>query len=98
MNDEMRNRGQYDDATIERPKPCPFCGTVLSTLPIFMTVPPACSDEYLQWKLDNKKILGTDNWFNVHCIQCGATGPRGLDRVQAIANWNRRKWNDPLPC
>ncbi len=90
MNDEMRSRGQYNPSDMERLKPCPFCGTRLDDFPIFTVVPPVHTDEYLQWKLNNGHFLGTDNWFNARCIQCGATGQRGIDRYAAVKNWNMR--------
>lgn len=72
------------------PKACPFCGTELKKLPKIMIVPPVRSEEYLLEKLQNGRFLGSDNYFNVVCIQCGAIGPRGLDRIRAIENWNKR--------
>ena len=58
-----------------------------------MIVKPAVYGEYLQWKKDNKKILGTDTWLVVRCIQCGATGPRGLTEEEAIDRWNGVRLN-----
>lgn len=67
---------------------CPFCGTDLNEFPEVMVVKQAVYGEYLQWKKDNKKILGTDTWTVVRCIQCGATGPRGLTKQEAKDRWN----------
>jgi len=72
------------------PLPCPFCGTELKEYPKVMIVVPVRSEEYLMAKLNKKQFLGTDNWFHVHCIQCGATGARGLDRIEALTRWNER--------
>lgn len=72
------------------PLPCPFCGTELKDFPKVMIVVPVHSEEYLLAKLNNGHFLGTDNWFHVHCIRCGATGARGLDRIEALTRWNER--------
>lgn len=72
------------------PLPCPFCGAELKELPMVMIVVPVHSEEYLLAKLNKEHFLGTDNWFHVHCIQCGATGARGVDRVEALTRWNER--------
>lgn len=70
--------------------PCPFCGAELKEFPMVMIVEPVHSEEYLLAKLNKGLFLGTDNWFHVHCIRCGATGARGLDRVEALTRWNER--------
>lgn len=84
------------------PLPCPFCGVELKDYPMVMIVEPVRSEEYLLAKLNKGQFLGTDNWFHVHCIKCGATGARGLDRIEALTRWNERghssvyeklKWN-----
>ena len=75
------------------PLPCPFCGTELKEFPKVMIVSPVHSEEYLLAKLNKGHFLGTDNWFNVVCIKCGATGARGLDRVQALTRWNERGYS-----
>lgn len=72
------------------PLPCPFCGTELKDFPKVMIVVPVHSEEYLLAKLNNGHFLGTDNYFDVKCIRCGAKGPRGLDRVEALTRWNER--------
>lgn len=72
------------------PLPCPFCGTELKEFPKVMIVVPVHSEEYLIAKLNKGHFLGTDNWFQVKCIHCGATGARGLDRVEALTRWNER--------
>lgn len=72
------------------PLPCPFCGTELKEFPPIMTVVPVHSEEYLITKLNKGHFLGTDNWFHVRCVKCGASGARGLDRVEAITRWNER--------
>lgn len=72
------------------PLPCPFCGTELKEYPMVMIVTPVHSEEYLLAKLNKQRFLGTDNWFHVHCIICGSTGARGLDRVEALTRWNER--------
>ena len=72
------------------PLPCPFCGTELKEYPMVMIVEPVRSEEYLMAKLNKGHFLGTDNWFHVHCIRCGSTGARGLDRVAALERWNER--------
>jgi hypothetical protein len=84
----------YHDIIIEDVKDCPFCGTQLSDFPIIMTVLPVYTDEYLLAKLNKGHFLGSDNYFAVKCIQCGATGARGLDRVEAIKNWNKRGYRN----
>ena len=73
-------------------KPCPFCGMDLSSenFPQVMTVRPVHSEEYLIAKLNKGHFLGSDNYYNVQCIQCGATGERGLTKEDAIDNWNQR--------
>lgn len=88
---------ESDEASIEvqmeypiEPLPCPFCGTELKKYPKIMIVIPVHSEEYLIAKLNKEHFLGTDNWFHVHCIRCGATGARGLDRVEALTRWNER--------
>lgn len=70
---------------------CPFCKTDLNEFPRVMVVKQAVYGEYLQWKKDNKKILGTDTWRVVRCIQCGATGPRGLTEQDAVDRWNGKR-------
>ena len=75
------------------PLPCPFCGTELKRFPKVMIVLPVHSEEYLISKLNKGEFLGTNNWFNVKCITCGATGARGLDRVQALTRWNERGYS-----
>ncbi len=75
---------------IIEPLPCPFCGTELKEFPQIMVVVPVHSEEYLLAKLKKGRFLGTDNWFHVKCVQCGATGARGLDRVEALTRWNER--------
>lgn len=72
------------------PLPCPFCGTELKEYPMVMIVTPVHSEEYLLAKLNKGDFLGTDNWFHVNCIRCGATGARGLDRSEALTRWNER--------
>lgn len=72
------------------PLPCPFCGTELKEYPKVMVVVPVRSEEYLLAKLEHGCFLGTDNWFHVCCVRCGATGARGLDRVEALTRWNER--------
>ncbi len=72
------------------PLPCPFCGTELNQFPKVMVVVPVHSEEYLLAKLKKGCFLGTDNWFHVQCVQCGATGARGPDRVEALTRWNER--------
>lgn len=74
-----------EDSTL---KPCPFCSTNLNEFPDVMVVKQAVYGEYLQWKKDNKKILGTDTWLVVRCIKCGGTGPRGSTKKEAIDCWN----------
>ena len=69
-------------------KPCPFCNTNLNEFPKVMVIKQAVYGEYLQWKKDNAKILGTDTWLVVRCPKCGGTGPRGVDEKQAINEWN----------
>lgn len=69
-------------------KPCPFCKTDLNDFPEVMVVKQAVYGEYLQWKKDNKKIIGTDTWMVVRCVKCGATGPRGLTNQDAKDRWN----------
>lgn len=72
------------------PLPCPFCGTELKDFPKVMVVEPVHSEEYLIAKLKKGDFLGTDNWFHVRCVHCGATGARGLDRIEALTRWNER--------
>lgn len=72
------------------PLPCPFCGTELKEFPKIMVVVPVHSEEYLLAELNKARFLGSDNYFHVRCIQCGATGARGLDRVEALTRWNER--------
>ena len=72
------------------PLPCPFCGAELKEFPKVITVKPVHSEEYLLAKLNKGNLIGTSNWFNVVCIKCGATGARGLDRVEALTRWNER--------
>lgn len=82
-----------DEAWMEypiNPLQCPFCGTELKEFPKVMIVVPVHSEEYLLAKLNKKHFLGTDNWFQVQCIQCGSTGARGLNRVEALTRWNER--------
>lgn len=76
-------------------KPCPFCGTDLSSkfFPQVMTVRPVHSEEYLIAKLNKGHFLGSDNYYSVQCIQCGASGARGLTKEHAIEAWNRRADN-----
>lgn len=71
-------------------KDCPFCGTNLNEFPKVMIIRPVHSDEYLIKKLENKKIIGSDADYAVHCIQCGVVGKRGHDRITAAQYWNRR--------
>ena len=79
-------------------KPCPFCGTELTTqyFPQVMTVRPVHSEEYFIAKLNKGHFLGSDNYYNVVCIKCGATGARGVTKKVAIEAWNRRA-NDDKP-
>lgn len=72
--------------------PCPFCGLDLSSknIPQVMTVRPVHSEEYLIAKLNKGHFLGSDNYYNVQCLQCGATGQRGVTPQAAIKNWNKR--------
>lgn len=72
------------------PLPCPFCGTDLKEYPKVMIVVPVRSEEYLIAKLNKGNFLGTDNWYHVQCIKCGATGARGVDRIEALTRWNER--------
>lgn len=72
-----------------RLEPCPFCKTDLNEFPKVMTVKCATSIPYLKWKLETKKIVGSDSYSVVFCVKCGATGPRGLTNEQAILNWNK---------
>ena len=88
---------ESDAASIElnmeypiEPLPCPFCGTELKEFPKVMIVTPVRSEEYLMAKLNKGRFLGTDNWFHVRCIRCGATGARGVDRMEALTRWNER--------
>lgn len=76
------------------PLACPFCGKELKEYPMVMIVVPVHSEEYLIAKLNKGLFLGTENWFNVRCIQCGASGARGLDRAEAIIRWNERGHSD----
>ncbi len=71
-------------------KPCPFCGTDLNEFPKVMIIRPVHSDEYLIQKLKSKKIIGSDSYYAVHCIQCGAVGKRAADRLKAGEYWNNR--------
>lgn len=72
------------------PLPCPFCGTELKEYPKVMIVVPVRSEEYLLAELEHGRFLGTDNWFHVNCIRCGATGASGQDREEALTRWNER--------
>lgn len=69
---------------------CPFCGCKLSDFPLFMTVKPVHSEEYLMAKLERGHFLGGDNGYAVNCPYCGAAG--GRDNIPEVAceNWNRR--------
>ena len=69
-------------------RPCPFCNTDLRDFPKVMVIKQAVYGEYLQWKKDNAKILGTDTWLVVRCVKCGGTGPRGSTEQEAIDRWN----------
>ncbi len=72
------------------PLPCPFCGAELKEFPKIMVVVPVHSEEYLLAKLNKGCFLGTDNWFHVQCVRCGASGARGLSRMEALTRWNER--------
>lgn len=69
-------------------KPCPFCKTDLNEYPKVMIIKQAVYGEYLKWKKENEKILGTDTWLVVICPHCSGTGPRGLTEKEAIDRWN----------
>jgi hypothetical protein len=71
-------------------KACPFCGKDLSSFPEVMTITPCTSDAYVQWQMEHNKLIGTDDYYVVRCIGCGATGARGATREWAAKNWNRR--------
>lgn len=71
-------------------KPCPFCGEELSEFPDVMIVKPVHSEEYLKAKLEHGRFLGSDKYFAVHCVNCGAIGQRELDKETAIKLWNAR--------
>lgn len=74
----------------ENIKPCPFCGEKLSEYPEVMIVRPVHSEEYLKAKLERGHFLGSDNYFAVHCIHCGAIGRREVTKDFAIQLWNAR--------
>lgn len=93
LNDFRESREAPIELQMEypiEPLPCPFCGTELKEYPKVMIVVPVHSEEYLLAKLNNGRFLGSDNYFHVRCIRCGATGARGLDRVEALTRWNER--------
>lgn len=85
--EETKISGEFEEI-----KPCPFCGMDLSSdnYPQFMIARPVHSEEYLITKLNKGHFLGSDNYYNVQCIQCGATGRRGVTREKAIQYWNQR--------
>lgn len=70
---------------------CPFCGCKLSDFPLFMTLKPVHSEEYLIAKLERGHFLGGDNGYAVKCPYCGASGGRDNLPFFACENWNRRK-------
>lgn len=72
------------------PLPCPFCGAVLKEFPMVMIIRPVRSEEYLRAKLEAGRFLGSDNGYQVNCIQCGAAGARGMSRLEAVSRWNHR--------
>lgn len=74
----------------ENIKPCPFCGEKLSKFPEVMIVRPVHSEEYLKAKLERGHFLGSDNYFAVHCIHCGAVGIRAHTKERAKKLWNAR--------
>lgn len=69
---------------------CPFCGCKLSDFPLFMTVKPVHSEEYLIAKLEHGRFLGNDNGYAVNCPYCGATGSRDTSPEYACEKWNWR--------
>jgi len=58
-------------------KPCPFCGQVLADFPDFMVF------ETKKQKINPDKVA-------VHCIHCGATGPKAESYERAAMGWNDR--------
>lgn len=74
----------------ENIKPCPFCGEKLSEFPEVMIVRPVHSEEYLKAKLEHGRFLGSDKYFAVHCIHCGAVGSRAHTKERAKKLWNAR--------
>lgn len=71
-------------------KPCPFCGEDMNKFPLFMTVKPLHSDEYLIAKLNKGHFLGGENGYAVKCPRCNGQGPRDTNVVFAINKWNTR--------
>ena len=69
---------------------CPFCGCKMSDFPLFMTLKPVHSEEYLMAKLEHGRFLGGDNGYAVNCPDCGATGSRDTSPEYACEKWNRR--------
>ena len=55
---------------------CPFCGSRMSDFPLFDTLKPVHSEEYLMAKLEHGRFLGSDNGYAVNCPDCGATSGR----------------------
>ncbi|MDE5862573.1 MAG: Lar family restriction alleviation protein [Ruminococcus sp.] len=69
---------------------CPFCGCKMSDFPLFDTLKPVHSEEYLMAKLEHGRFLGSDNGYAVNCPDCGATSGRDTSPEYACEKWNRR--------
>lgn len=69
---------------------CPFCGCKMSEFPLFMTLKPVHSEEYLMAKLEHGHFLGGDNGYAVSCPTCGAKGGRDTSPEVACKKWNMR--------
>ncbi|MCH5209448.1 MAG: ParB N-terminal domain-containing protein [Oscillospiraceae bacterium] len=71
-------------------KPCPFCGAILSAYREVMIVHSVQSEDYSNMRLEHGRFLGSDKYFAVHCIKCGAIGQRAPEKELAKKLWNAR--------
>lgn len=56
---------------------CPFCGTNLN-------------DHLEVMIIEKKEMRITPDNYRVHCIKCGAYGPAGWSKSEAVRCWNKR--------
>jgi Lar family restriction alleviation protein len=62
-------------------KPCPFCGNK-----------EAGSDKLYPMQIIHYRTKETvDAGYRIYCYKCGVYGPKGKNRQEAVAAWNRRK-------